>query len=206
MRVLTLRVYEVYCAKTHTQTHAVRPHVCHADPACFASLLGSHEQHVLTEGRSSRRTDLRRGWMPRKSAAGGTDERRRGSERQDSGGACPDLFGWGLHCTWGGLLLGWGFSWSKKRKCVWKHDQLLESTEIKQRDSTTHLAEEMTNAQSQDSQQKTWTETLWNNLLQYKNQLITLLNLWHIHLVKEKKQYDLKWFYIEWGKKGVSTT
>lgn len=110
------------CKQTHTQTHAVRPHVCRADPDCSASLLGSHEQHVLTEGRSSRRRDLLRGWMPRKSAAGGTDERRRGSKRQDSGGACPDLFGWGLRCPWGEFTAWLGVFSVSKTGVVWKHD------------------------------------------------------------------------------------
>lgn len=55
----------------HAQTHACRPHVCHADPACLASLLGSHEQRVWTErSSSSRRRDLQRGRVPGESAAG----------------------------------------------------------------------------------------------------------------------------------------
>lgn len=57
-------LWGVSCKQTHTQTHACRPHVCHADPACFASLLGSHERRVSTEWGSSR------GRMPGESAAG----------------------------------------------------------------------------------------------------------------------------------------
>lgn len=57
-------LWGISCKETHMQTDACRPHLCHADPACFASLLGRHEQRVSTKWGSSR------GRRPGESAAG----------------------------------------------------------------------------------------------------------------------------------------
>lgn len=73
MSILTLRVDEVHCANrnTRTQTHACRPRVRHADPACLASLLGSHTSNV-SELRGEAAAETSRE-MPGESAAGGEE-------------------------------------------------------------------------------------------------------------------------------------
>ena len=138
-------LWGVSCKQTHTQTHACRPHVCHADPACFASLLGSHERRVSTEWGSSRH----RGRMPGESAAGDeTSSRAAASGRawQVHAQAGPYEASTGL----GGLRLGWGFSkylnWADVK--VWRVLETTEMKQRKQRDSTTHLAAEWKFTQS----------------------------------------------------------
>lgn len=117
MRVLTPRGYEAYRANRYTQMHACRPHESHADPACFASLLGSREQRVSTEWGSRRFRDLHRGRMPGESAAGDeTSSRAAVNSRawQVHAQAGPYGASTGLGC----LRLGWGvFSVSKLGWC-----------------------------------------------------------------------------------------
>ncbi len=117
-------LWGVSCEQTHTQTHACRPHVCHADPACFASLLGSHEQRVSTEWGSSRRRDLHRGRMLGESAAGDeTSSRAAASGRawQVHAQAGPNgaSAGPGVYDLVGGFL-------SIQSGLMWKYDRSLE--------------------------------------------------------------------------------
>lgn len=101
---------EAYHANTHMQTHACGPHVCHADPACSASLLGSHEQRVSTE--RARRQQTQR--PPQRQNAGGIccrgrDKQRSSSKLQGLAGACPGRSGWGLLWPAGVCTLVGGF-------------------------------------------------------------------------------------------------
>lgn len=94
-------LWGVSCKQTHTQTHACRPHVCHADPACSASLLRSHERRVSTEWGSSR------GRMPGESAAGDdTSSRAAANGRAWQVHAQAGLYGASTGLGWGGGELG----------------------------------------------------------------------------------------------------